>query len=133
MKVYPGAGVNSPPLCSTIQSQPNGPQLSGETESKALCNTIIHTPNTVTAQTGRKTRPASTTIDQPIDHNTAAATWWKSKLNSQPRQRTQVTSSTASQRPRVNRNHASSRFVLPRVVDRKAPVPARKMKTGAQK
>src|ERR1700755_796646 len=38
-----------------------------------------------------------------------------------------------SQKPRVKRNHESSLFVLPRRVERNAPVPARKTKVGAQK
>ena len=38
-----------------------------------------------------------------------------------------------SQRPRVSRNRESSLFVLPRRVERNAPVPARKTKVGAQK
>jgi len=38
-----------------------------------------------------------------------------------------------SQRPRVKRNQESSFFVLPRRVERNAPVPARKTNVGAQK
>src|SRR5467141_700157 len=90
-------------------------------------------PNNPTAQVGRKTRTASTTIDQPMAQSTAAATEWKSKLNDQPRHRTQVISSSASQIPRLKRNHASWQLERPRPLDRNAPVPARKMNTGAQK
>src|SRR5213595_2141779 len=133
MKLQPGATSNDPPLWSTIQSHPSWPQASGETPSNALCVAIITTPNSVTHQVGRKTSAANATIDQPIAQSTAAAVEWKSKLNPQPRHFTQVISNTASQSPRLKRNHESSRFVRPRPSERKAPEPARKMNTGAQK
>src|SRR5947207_2885106 len=133
IKLQPGAISNDPPRCSTIQSQPNWPHAAGEMASNALCVAIISTPKRVTYHVGRKTSAANTTIDQPMAQSTAAAVEWKSKLNPQPRHFTQVISKIASQSPRLKRNQESSRFVRPRPSDRNAPVPARKMNTGAQK
>src|SRR5213593_734681 len=125
MKFQPGAISKKPPRWSTIQSHPNLPQAAGEMASNALCVAIITTPNSVTAHVGRQTSAANTTIDQPMAQRTAAAVEWKSKLNPQPRHFTQVISKRASQRPRLNRNQESSRFVRLRPSERNAPVPAK--------
>src|SRR4051812_6253066 len=72
-------------------------------------------------------------IAQPSDHNTRSHTNPpKCRLNVSPH-RESVSSRMISHSPRVKRNHESSPFVLPRLRDKNAPVPASSMNVGAQK
>ena len=86
----------------------NGAKISGGRTLTASDEIMRPTPTAPTAGTGSHTSPARTTMDQPIAHSTPTPTWCRSKLNSQPRHRTHVTSRKASQRPREMRNQESS-------------------------
>ena len=88
-------------------------------------------PIASTVRTGRRTRAASATIDQPM----AQITWKCGRYgiqNDQPKATT-VTSSTTSHRPRVSRKRASRAGSLPFALWSHADTPARKTNVGAQK
>jgi hypothetical protein len=85
------------------------------------------------AASGSRTSALRAIIDAPIAQMTCRNDRnVKSTLN-QMRSRNSVSSSTTSQRPRVNRNHDTSPGVAPRRRRRPTPSPARSAKVGAQR
>jgi hypothetical protein len=81
---------------------------------------------------GNHTSAAISTIDQPSAQITPAVHGMTSNVKYQPTETT-VNSSSTSQRPRVRKKRLISGTVRPRASERKAPNPARRKKTGAQK
>ncbi len=113
-------------------NQAYAPNRSGGIVSRRLWDAIMTTPKAPTAAVGSRIRNARATIDHPIAQITWRTMSWKPKSKDHPKV-TRVTSTITSQSPRVQRNLERSFFDRPRESERKAPVPARKTKTGAQK
>src|SRR5215210_7946377 len=130
--VVAGLIVIGPETWRTVHSQLQAPNALGTRRSNKLCVAIMTIPNAATIQVGKKTRSDKATIDQPSAQITAPSKPWKLMRKVHPKV-TSVSSRKTSHSPRVSRKRDSSPFVLPRVQERNAPVPARKPNTGAQK
>ena len=83
--------------------------------SSVLCNTIMPTPRASTIRHGSQTSAASTTIEAPSAQITASPGSDTPMPRSHPNQRTMVSSSRISHRPRVQRNLDNSLVVRPRL------------------
>src|SRR5262245_34653959 len=128
-----GPEAGQTPPCKNAQIQPARPQACGATPSKRLWPSTSAAPNAAMAGIGSHTRAASTTIENPSAQSVAAKKGSKDcEFGSHPN-RLMVSSATARKSPRVSRNRDSSSRDLPRASDRRAPVPASSMNTGAQK
>jgi len=97
--------------------------------SSKLWVAIMPSPSAAIHRNGSHTIKAIATMLQPKIQITPA---WPQGTKPQAKSMI-VNSSNTSQRPRVKKNHETCCTVLPRLVARNAPVPARKANTGAQK
>src|SRR5215471_17715622 len=112
-----------------IQVRPKGVAVTG---SARLCSAITAMLRTARGRTGSRARKPRATIDQPRAQRIESRTkpWKRLKFVARRRM---VSSRKTSQRPRVQRKRESWAGARPARSQKKAPMPAVKKKTGAQR